>query len=180
MRIRFLLALVGLAISFALPSFAQQTNSPDPELREALTTFNKKVDDGLNSGDAAALAALFTEDAVFVTDQGPIFGRQAIEKWYADLFQTIHFSNHSGTVDQNSPHSIATADREMWATGEWSVTVKGQNFGPVQAKGYYGAIYVREGDVWKKRMETWNLTPPTGEVDSTNTNVRPCSPVRFS
>ena len=73
MRIRFLLALVGLAISFALPSFAQQTNSPDPELREALTTFNKKVDDGLNSGDAAALAALFTEDAVFVTDQGPIF-----------------------------------------------------------------------------------------------------------
>ena len=113
MRIRFLLALVGLAISFALPSFAQQTNSPDPELREALTTFNKKVDDGLNSGDAAALAALFTEDAVFVTDQGPIFGRQAIEKWSADLFQTIHFSNHSGTVDQNSPHSIATADREM-------------------------------------------------------------------
>ena len=151
MRIRFLLALVGLAISFALPSFAQQTNSPDPELREALTTFNKKVDDGLNSGDAAALAALFTEDAVFVTDQGPIFGRQAIEKWSADLFQTIHFSNHSGTVDQNSPHSIATADREMWATGEWSVTVKGQNFGPVQAKGYYGAIYVREGDacVWR-------------------------------
>jgi ketosteroid isomerase-like protein len=105
------------------------------------------------------LAALFTDDAVFVTDQGPIFGRQAIERWYTDLFQTIHFSNHSGTVDQNSPHSIATSDTEMWATGGWSVTVKGQSFGPVQAKGYYGAIYVREGDAWKKRMETWNLTP---------------------
>ena len=159
MRIRFLFALVGLAISFALPSFAQQTNTRDPELREVLAAFNKKVDDGLNSGDATALAALFTDDAVFVTDQGPIFGRQAIEKWYTDLFQTIHFSNHSGTIDQNSPHSIATADPEMWATGGWSVTVKGQNFGPVQAKGYYGAIYVREGDAWKKRMETWNLTP---------------------
>ena len=80
MKIRFLLTLVGLAISFALPSFAQQTNTPDPGLREALAAFNKKVDDGLNNGDAAALAALFTEDAVFVTDQGPIFGRQAIEK----------------------------------------------------------------------------------------------------
>jgi ketosteroid isomerase-like protein len=160
MKIRFLLALVGLATSFPLPSFAQQTNTADPELREALTEFNKKVDDGLNSGNAAALAALFTEDAVFVTDQGPVFGRQAIEKWYTDLFQTIHFSNHSGTVDQNSPHGIATADIEMWATGQWSVTLKGQNFGPVQAKGYYGAIYVREGGAWKKRMETWNLTPP--------------------
>jgi hypothetical protein len=27
--------------------------------------------------------------------------------------------------------------------------------GPVRGKGYYGAIYVREGDAW---METWNLT----------------------
>ena len=43
MRIRFLFALVGLAISFALPSFAQQTNRPDPELREVLAAFNKKV-----------------------------------------------------------------------------------------------------------------------------------------
>jgi hypothetical protein len=29
-------ALVGLAIGFALPTFAQQTNTPDPKLREAL------------------------------------------------------------------------------------------------------------------------------------------------
>jgi hypothetical protein len=54
---------------------------------------------------------------------------------------------------------LVTLDTEIWATGGWSVTVKGQNFGPVEAKGYYGAIYVREGDTLKKRMETWNLTP---------------------
>ena len=39
MRICFLFALVGLAISLALPSFTQQTNTPDPELREALAAF---------------------------------------------------------------------------------------------------------------------------------------------
>ena len=38
MKIRLLLILVGLAISFALPTFAQQTNAPDPQLREALAT----------------------------------------------------------------------------------------------------------------------------------------------
>jgi hypothetical protein len=31
MKIR-LLALAGLAISFALPTFAQQTSTPDPQL----------------------------------------------------------------------------------------------------------------------------------------------------
>ncbi len=33
MKIRFLLALVGLAISFSVPGLAQQTNTPDPQLR---------------------------------------------------------------------------------------------------------------------------------------------------
>jgi uncharacterized protein (TIGR02246 family) len=104
-------------MSFALPAFAQQMDTADPQLREALVAFNKKVDDGLNNNDAAALAALFTQDAVFVTDRGPVFGRRAIEKWYVDLFQQIQFSNHLGTVDQNSPHTIATGDTELWATG---------------------------------------------------------------
>jgi hypothetical protein len=33
MKIRLLIALVGLAISIALPTFAQQTNTPDSQLR---------------------------------------------------------------------------------------------------------------------------------------------------
>ena len=46
MKTRLLGALVGLAISFALPTFAQQTNTPDPQLREQLLALAKKVDDG--------------------------------------------------------------------------------------------------------------------------------------
>jgi hypothetical protein len=30
---------------------------------------------------------------------------------------------------------------------------------PIQMKGYWGAVIVREGDVWKFRMLTWNITP---------------------
>jgi hypothetical protein len=36
MKIRLVLALVGLAFSFALPTFSQQTNTPDPQLRQRL------------------------------------------------------------------------------------------------------------------------------------------------
>ena len=43
----------------------------------------------VKSGDwgiAAALAALFTEDAVLVTPEGLFSGRQAIEKRYAGMY----------------------------------------------------------------------------------------------
>ena len=83
MKTRSLLALVGLAISFASPAFAQQTNAPDPQLREALVALAKKFDDAYNNNDATALAALYTENAIEVTDQGPIYGREAIRKHFA-------------------------------------------------------------------------------------------------
>ena len=159
MKIRLLLALVGLAISFALPTFAQQTNKPDPQLRQRLVGRIKTHTDSLDKNDAAAVAANFTEDGVLVTPDGTVFGREAIEKYYADLFQKqkVHLSNNLAPVDEDSPHIIGTAGNEMWATGKWSCTVKGQNFGPVEAKGYWSVI--REGDDWNIRMLTWNVTP---------------------
>jgi hypothetical protein len=93
MKTRLLLTLVGLAISFALPTFVQQTNTPDPQLRGALVAFNKNEDKAYTNNDAAALAALYTEDAIEVTDQGPIYGREAIEKHYADLFKQVHLAS---------------------------------------------------------------------------------------
>jgi ketosteroid isomerase-like protein len=159
MKTRLLLALAGLAIGFALPIFAQQQNTPDPQLREQVLAHAKKVSDAYNSNDAAALAVLFTENAVEVTNVGPIYSRQALQKHWTDMFHHVHFSNHINTVDQYSPHIIGTAGNEMWANGEYSMTVQGENFGPVEQKGYWSIILVREGDAWKTRMQTWNITP---------------------
>ena len=158
-----LVALVGLAIGLALPTFAQQTNTPDPQLREKLIAAIKKHTDALDKNDAAAVAANFTEDGILVTPDGPIFGRESIEKYYVGVFKQVQLSNNLAPVDEDSPHIIGTAGNEMWATGKWSATVKGQNFGPVEAKGYWSVI--REGDDWKIRMLTFNQTPappPTG------------------
>jgi len=158
MKIRFLLTLVVLAISFGLPVFAQQTNTPDPTLRQRLVALIKNYDEVFNKNDAPALAVFFTEDAVFVTETGPIYGREAIVKHFADLFQKVHFSDHLGKPDEYSPHIIGTAGNEVWASGGWSTTIKGQDFGPTQIKGYWSVI--REGDDWKIRMLTTNVSPP--------------------
>ena len=77
MKIRLAVALVGLAISFVLPIFAQQINPPDPQLRQKLVDVIAKHADAINKN---AAAACFTQDAVYVTDRGPVNGPDAIEK----------------------------------------------------------------------------------------------------
>jgi uncharacterized protein (TIGR02246 family) len=157
MKIRLVVALVGLAISIALPALAE-TNTPDPQLRQRLIGLIKLHTDALDKNDAAAIAANFTEDGVMVTQDGSFFGRAAIEKHFADDFsQQIHLSNNTVTPDQDSPHIIGTTGNEMWATGQWTATVKGPNWGPVDLKGYWTVI--REGNDWKIRNLTFNVTP---------------------
>jgi ketosteroid isomerase-like protein len=158
MKIRLLVSIIGLAISFALPTSAQQKDAPDPELRRMIDGFAKKYAKAVNNNDAAAIAAFYTEDGVFVTSEGPKYGRVAIEKFYADLFRQFHFSNYSSKADQYSPHLIGTTGNETLEIGEWGCTVEGRDGSPVQLKGYYSSIYIRAGNDWKISMVTSNMT----------------------
>ena len=54
----------------------------------------------INRKDAAAVAALYTDDGVHVLHYGTSHGRQAIEKAYAKDFRNWHRSNHIDTVDR--------------------------------------------------------------------------------
>jgi uncharacterized protein (TIGR02246 family) len=137
-----------------------QKDTADPQLRQQLDAKIKKYDEASNKNDAAALAAFFTEEAVYVTDRGPICGREAIEKYFTDLFQNVDFSSHIANADQDSPHIVGTAGNEMWATGSWSLTHQEKGGEPMPLNGYWSEIYVREGDAWKVRMQMWNITPP--------------------
>jgi len=77
MKKHVLLALVGLATGFVVPAFAQEKDTVDPQIRQQLEALSKKFDDASNKADAAALAALFTQDAVEVGPDGPVYGRQS-------------------------------------------------------------------------------------------------------
>jgi ketosteroid isomerase-like protein len=123
-------------------------------------SFGKKWKEAYENNDAAAVAALFTEDAVLVINTGPIYGREAIEKFYADLFQKWRVSNLISHWDQYCPHLIGTAGDELWSNGEAYLTFQGQRGEPVRLKNYWSSITVREGDVWKDRMLTTFLSPP--------------------
>jgi uncharacterized protein (TIGR02246 family) len=145
----------------------QEKDIADPQIAEQLNEHCKKYDEAVNNHDAAAVAALYTADAVFVADTGPLYGRRAIEKFYADVFKRWRPKNHIGKADQDSPHIIGTAGNETWRTGEWSEAGQGQNGEPIQIKGYWSTIDTREGDDWRLRLLTWNITPAPAATTKT-------------
>ena len=159
MKRRLVVPLAGLAISFALPIYAQQNDVADPETTQKIGAIFKALSEAQESRDPAAYAAVFTPEAVFVTPTGPIIGRQAIQKYYTDLWQWWHPIAFGGQLDGNAFHMIGTAGNEAWATGEWIETGQGKNGKLITIKGYWSDSYVREGDGWKIRVTAWNETP---------------------
>ncbi|HXN93831.1 MAG TPA: nuclear transport factor 2 family protein, partial [Candidatus Acidoferrales bacterium] len=116
-----------------------------PDALEVFGELSGKLDDAYNNKDAEAVGALFTEDAVLVTPDGKVFGRQAIEKWYADTFQRSPITDFLSRRDRLQLNAI---DNAVWSVGDWWGTLQSQT-GPVFAWGYWSTIYVREGDAWK-------------------------------
>ena len=146
-----------MAISFALPTFAQEKQTVDPQLIQKLDTISKKYNEAINNYDAAAIGALYTDDAIFVTDTGFLYDRQTIEKFYADNFKGWQPKNHTSTMD---PHSVRMLGPDnLTRGGVWSETGKGKNGEDVPIKGYWTEIDTRQGDAWKICQLTGNLTP---------------------
>jgi uncharacterized protein (TIGR02246 family) len=152
MKMRFFLALVGLAISFALPTFAQQT--VDPKIEQQIRALAAKYDDAINRHDAAAVAALYTQDGVGqIPEQklSPGHGRQGIEKTFAHWFRNWQVGNYITTVDR-----VIAAGNEIRSLGRWSDMFKGTEGGATSFEGHYSWVIVREGDTWKIRKSTFS------------------------
>jgi uncharacterized protein (TIGR02246 family) len=147
-----------LAIGFALPTFAQQKETVDPQLIQKLyDTLSKKWNEAYNNHDAAAIIAVYAEDAIDVTHNGPLYGHQAIEKFYTGQFKGWQPKNHTSTID---PHSVRMLGPDtLTRGGEWSETGKGKNGEDVPIKGYFSEIDTRQGDEWKICVLIGNLTP---------------------
>jgi ketosteroid isomerase-like protein len=108
----------------------QQKYTADPKTTEEICAFVKEYDSRFNARDPVALAELCTEDVVQIGPEGPICGRQSVEKKYVDLFQQWHSVKIVCTVDQ-----VSAVGSVSWNSGDWSCTVQGEN-GPLLIKGY--------------------------------------------
>jgi uncharacterized protein (TIGR02246 family) len=175
MRIRLsLFAAVGLSIGLVLPALAEPKDTADPQISQQrnllgdvnalaeFTALRTRYVDAFNTLDPAAMAAFYTEDGVVVTPDGWFSGRENIEKWYAHMFQRWHPTNSIRQNDQ-----VTAVGNQAWAFGRWWSTLQSEK-GPVLARGFWSAIYVREGDAWKIGMANYNVS---GEISLTPATV---------
>ena len=139
----------------AFGAAAQQTSNQDAWQSGAsvLQAYNK----AMQARDAAGLVALFSEDAILLTPDGPLVGHAAIEKRFEGLFKAII------TKDPSKLEKVVMiGDALRLRTGSWSAVVQSPN-GSMPVKGYWSTTDVREGNSWKIRMETDNVTISPGE-----------------
>lgn len=145
---RFLLTAAVLA---SVSAACGGTSSPaaDKTAADQLTAAWVKA---VDAGDAAAVAALYTEDAQSLPPGGPaITGRKAIETyWREDL-------GSGAIVTRLTPRdSVAQADL-LHVNGTYEVAAKG-SAAPLAA-GQYQQLWKRVDGDWKVHDEIWRLDP---------------------
>jgi len=158
MKTCLLLTLVGLAISFALPTFGEEKEEANsflfraipaiPQLAQQIEPINSQVDEAFNKHDAVAIAALFTTNATLVAPSGMFSGRDGIAKYFTDVFQRFDPSNQLTKLS----YVYAFGD-DVCGIGGRTVTVNTSTARPVQGGGYLIRVYTRVGTTWKIRLE---------------------------
>ncbi len=105
-------------------------------------------------GDAAAMAALYTTDAVIFPEQSEaIAGRRAIERyWTAEPGRRI-------TSHRITPARIQVDGRHAYDHGTFQVSGErdGVAWGPFRGK--YVVVWRREPDGWRIHLDMWNSGP---------------------
>lgn len=121
----------------------------------------KNAQDAYNRKDAAALAAFFTQDALYVSPFGILRGRAAIRKHFATEFKA---GFHDLRIHLDSDRIRGNT---AWAVGDWSARGPGKNGSERPFHGYLSEVYVRVGHAWKVEVDTAlgaepNPPPQTG------------------
>jgi ketosteroid isomerase-like protein len=145
MRLVVAIAIVGLAMSFGLPSIAQDKNTVDPQVRQQIEAVSMKFQEPYNNRDIAAIAALQTQDAVELRSwQGLTSGREAIVRRFAADFGA-NLGKMVNTTTGLYPIGNAICQIANSQIGEW--------------KAQTVTIYVLDGGTWKNSMTYVNNMP---------------------
>jgi uncharacterized protein (TIGR02246 family) len=124
------------------------------DAKKTAVDFAAKWVTAYDAGDAAALAALFTQDGVFNAPSGAVVkGRDAIEKALAGRMKAGWTKETVTTTD------AGLAGSAVWAAGEYGLLGSDEVAGK-QSSGHFGWVLVRDGDAWHVAMLTANVTPP--------------------
>ncbi|HYF39398.1 MAG TPA: nuclear transport factor 2 family protein [Gemmatimonadales bacterium] len=105
-------------------------------------------------GDAAAMARLYTKDAVIFPERSEaITGREAIQRYWT-LPDGRRITRHVIT-----PQHIRVDGRHAYDHGTFEIAGErdGKSWGPDRGK--YVVVWRREGNSWRIHLDMWNSGP---------------------
>jgi len=150
MRTVFVAALFALAAS---PGIAQTASG---EIEKA----NQRFMDAFNSGDAATVGRLYTEQAVALPPEAEMIeGREAIQKFWQDAIDhgIRNLSLRSVRVDEYGGDTA----REI---GRFSLDAPASQDRTSKVDGKYVVVWRKSGGDWQLDSDIWNLTEPEPDV----------------
>jgi uncharacterized protein (TIGR02246 family) len=131
------------------------TQSASTEVRDAIAAANAKFMDTFSEGDAAGMAALYTENGqVLPPNSETVAGRQALQAFWQALMdmgikevklESGEFEGHGDTAFEVSTY-----------------TLRGEE-GKVLDKGKYIVIWKLEQGQWKLHRDIFNSSMPAAE-----------------
>ena len=118
----------------------------------------RQFEEAIARGDAAACAAVYTEDAEILPPDSPAMtGKQAAQ----GLWQSIIDMGVKG-ISLQTLELEEMGDRAV-ERGAFTIDIQGEGGQTMQASGKYIVFWRRQADgAWKWHWDCWNLDAPMG------------------
>ncbi|MFQ6094023.1 MAG: YybH family protein [bacterium] len=151
MRYAFMFVLL---LSLALLSCAKEMDVA--QVRKSIEEANAKWVEAFNQGDAAAAAALYTNDATTLPPNSEMIqGRQGIQEFLNGAIEMGAKDITLTTVDVGGSGDTA------YEIGKYSITIQPEGQEAMTDSGKYVAVWKRQADgTWKLHVDIWNTSMP--------------------
>ena len=143
--------VLGVAFLFSAAALSQAASPDEAGIRAQTTAWEK----AFTAGDAKALAALYTEDAILMPPGAPpVNGRAAIQEFFV---KDVAAAKAAGAVFTLNPKTDVGVSGNMgWESGTYKVTVKGA----VVETGKFLSVSRKKDGKWLYLRDTWNADAP--------------------
>jgi uncharacterized protein (TIGR02246 family) len=117
----------------------------------AITSANQKFMDAVKQGDAAAIAALYTNDATLLPpDNQMMSGREAIQSFWQSAIKMGIKEAKLETVRVEAQGNLA------YEIGRFALTIKPGNGGRTTLTGKYVVVWKEGGETLRLHVDIWN------------------------